>query len=146
MSKTKAKQKARRLAVQALYAWELGGSDTETIEASFYVDNDMSKVDSELFHELLFGVPKNLSEIDTAYQPHLDREQDQLDPISKAVLRISTFELLYRIDVPYKVAINEGVNLAKTFGPVDAYKFINGILDRVAGEKRTVEVSAAQAN
>lgn len=146
MSKTRAKQKARRLAVQALYAWELGGSDTETIEASFYVDNDMSKVDSELFHELLFGVPKNLSEIDTAYQPHLDREQDQLDPISKAVLRISTFELLYRIDVPYKVAINEGVNLAKTFGPVDAYKFINGILDRVAGEKRTVEVSAAQAN
>lgn len=146
MSKTKAKQKARRLAVQALYAWELGGSDTETIEASFYVDNDMSKVDSELFHELLFGVPKNLSEIDTAYQPHLDREQDQLDPISKAVLRISTFELLYRIDVPYKVAINEGVNLAKTFGPQDAYKFINGILDRVAGEKRTVEVSAAQAN
>jgi len=134
------------LAVQALYAWQLGGTDLETIEATFYVDNDMTKVDSELFHSLLFGVPKNLSEIDTAYQPHLDREQDQLDPISRAVLRISTYELLYSIEVPYRVAINEGVNLAKTFGPLDAYKFINGILDRVAAEKRVVEVTAAQAN
>ena len=146
MSKTRAKQKARRLAVQALYAWQLGGTDLQTIEATFYVDNDMTKVDSELFHSLLFGVPKNLSEIDTAYQPHLDREQDQLDPISRAVLRISTYELLYSIEVPYRVAINEGVNLAKTFGPLDAYKFINGILDRVAAEKRVVEVTAAQAN
>jgi len=146
MSKTRAKQRARRLAVQALYAWQLGGTDLETIEATFYVDNDMTKVDSELFHSLLFGVPKNLSEIDTAYQPHLDREQDQLDPISRAVLRISTYELLYSIEVPYRVAINEGVNLAKTFGPLDAYKFINGILDRVAAEKRVVEVTAAQAN
>ena len=146
MSKTRAKQRARRLAVQALYAWQLGGTDLETIEATFYVDNDMTKVDSELFHSLLFGVPKNLSEIDTAYQPHLDREQDQLDPVSRAVLRISTYELLYSIEVPYRVAINEGVNLAKTFGPLDAYKFINGILDRVAAEKRVVEVTAAQAN
>ena len=90
MSKTKAKQKARRLAVQALYAWELGGTDLETIEASFHVDNDMSKADTQLFHNLLFGVAKNLSEIDAAYQPHLDHEQDQLDPVSKVVLRIST--------------------------------------------------------
>ncbi len=146
MSKTRAKQKARRLAVQALYAWELGGTDLETIEATFHVDNDMTKVDSALFHSLLFGVPKNLTEIDAAYQPHLDREQDQLDPISKVVLRISTYELLYSIEVPYKVAINEGVNLAKTFGPLDAYKFINGILDRVAADKRAIEVTAAQAN
>lgn len=146
MSKTKAKQKARRLAVQALYAWELGGTDLETIEASFHVDNDMSRVDAQLFHSLLFGVPKNLTEIDLAYQPHLDREQEQLDPISKVVLRISTYELLYSIDVPFKVAINEGVNLAKTFGPLDAYKFINGILDRVAIEKRALEVSAVQTN
>ena len=69
MSKTKAKQKARRLSVQALYAWELGGTDLETIEASFHVDNDMSKVDAQLFHNLLFGVPKNLSEIDAATSP-----------------------------------------------------------------------------
>jgi len=144
MSKTKAKQKARRLLVQALYSWELGGTDLVSIEASFHADNDMSKVDAELFRNLLFGVPKHLSEIDSVYEPHLDRENSQLDPVSRAVLRISTYELLYSMEVPYKVVINEGVNLAKTFGPTDAFKFINGVLDRVALAKRTTEVTATQ--
>ena len=85
---------------------------------------------------------KNLAKIDEAYQPHLEREQDQLDPVSRAILRISTYELLFSIEVPYKVAINEGVNLAKTFGPTDAYKFINGVLDKVAMDKRAIEVAA----
>jgi len=145
MSKTKAKQKARRLLVQALYSWELAGSDLESIEVNFHIDNDMSKVDSELFKNLLYGIPKCLSEIDEAYQPHLDREHQQLDPVSRAILRMATYELMYSIEVPYKVAINEGVNLAKTFGPTDAYKFINGVLDRVAAETRTVEISAANS-
>lgn len=142
MSKTKAKQKARKLLVQALYSWELGGIDLQTIEVNFNIENDMSKVDSDLFKTLLFDVPKNLGKIDEAYQSHLDREQDQLDPVSRAILRISTYELLFSIEVPYKVAINEGVNLAKTFGPTDAYKFINGVLDRVAAQSRAVEIAA----
>jgi N utilization substance protein B len=87
-------------------------------------------------------VPKNLSDIDAAYQPHLDRKEEQLDPVSRAILRLSTYEMIFRIDVPYKVVINEGVNLAKTFGPTDAFKYINGILDRVAIEKRAIEVAA----
>ena len=91
-----------------------------------------------------FHNPKNLAKIDEAYQPYLDREQDQLDPVSPAVLRIATYELLFSIEVPYKVAINEGVNLAKTFGPTDAYKFINGVLDRVAARARVVEIAANQ--
>jgi N utilization substance protein B len=102
----------------------------------------MATVDTELFHEILFGVPKNLTEIDAAYDLYLDRNQDQLDPVSRAILRLSTYEMLYRIDVPYKVVINEGVNLAKTFGPTDAFKYINGILDRVAIAKRSAEVTA----
>jgi len=146
VSKTKTRQKARRLLVQALYSWELSGSDLASIEAIFHTDNDMSKVDSALFHDVLFGVAKNLSQIDGAYQPHLDREHHQLDPISRAVLRISTYELLHSIEVPYKVVINEGVNLAKTFGPTDAFKFINGVLDRVAVAERSIEVSAAQSS
>ena len=145
MSKTKAKQKARRLLLQALYSWELGGTDLETIEVNFHIDNDMSKVDAELFKHLLHGIPKRLSEIDGAYQPHLDREHEQLDPVSKAILRVATYELMYSIEVPYKVAINEGVNLAKTFGPTDAYKFINGVLDRVAADTRAVEINAANS-
>ena len=136
------RQKARRLLTQALYSWDVGGTDLIGIEAEFHSDNNMAKVDIDLFHEVLHGVPKNLTEIDAAYQPHLDREQNRLDPVSRAILRLSTYEMLYRIDVPYKVVINEGVNLAKTFGPTDAFKYINGILDRVAIEKRAIEVAA----
>jgi N utilization substance protein B len=144
MSKTKAKQKARKLSLQALYSWDIGGIDLQTIEVNFHTENDMSKVDTDLFKSLLYEVPKNLEKIDEAYQPHLDREQDQLDPVSRAILRISTYELLFSIEVPYKVAINEGVNLAKTFGPTDAYKFINGVLDQVAAQSRAVEIAAKQ--
>jgi N utilization substance protein B len=144
MSKTKAKQKARKLLVQALYSWELGGTDLQTIEVNFHLENDMSKIDTDLFKKVLYEVPENLAKIDEAYQPYIDREQDQLDPVSRAVLRIATYELLFSIEVPYKVAINEGVNLAKTFGPTDAYKFINGVLDRVAAQARAVEIAANQ--
>ena len=142
MSKPKQKQKARRLLVQALYSWDVGGTDLIDIEAEFHVDNDMAKVDSSLFHDILFGVPKNLAEIDSSYTPHLDRENKELDPVSRAVLRIASYELLYSIEVPYKVVINEGVNLAKTYGPTDAFKFINGVLDKVAIDKRGIEVAA----
>jgi N utilization substance protein B len=142
MSKTKTKQKARKLLVQALYSWELGGTDLETIEVNFHLENDMSKVDTELFKTILFGVPQNLEQIDSAYQKYLDREQEKLDPVSRAILRLTTYELMFSIEVPYKVAINEGVNLAKTFGPTDAFKFINGVLDRVAADTRAVEIAA----
>ena len=142
MSKTKAKQKARKLLVQALYSWDLGGTDPETIEVNFHLENDMSKVDTELFKTILFGAPQNLEQIDGAFQKYLDRDQEKLDPVSRAILRLTTYELIFSIEVPYKVAINEGVNLAKTFGPTDAFKFINGVLDRVAADTRAVEIAA----
>ncbi|MDG1166107.1 MAG: transcription antitermination factor NusB [Porticoccaceae bacterium] len=142
MSKPKEKQKARRLLVQALYSWDVGGTDLIDIEAQFHVDNDMAKVDTSLFHTILFGVPKNLAEIDAAYEPYLDRENKDLDPVSRSVLRIACYEILHSIEVPYKVIINEGVNLAKTYGPTDAFKFINGVMDKVAIDKRAMEVAA----
>ena len=146
MSKPKQKQKARRLLVQALYSWDVGGTDLIDIEAEFHVDNDMGKVDTSLFHNILFGVPKNLAEIDASYEPHLDRENKDLDPVSRAVLRIASYEMLYSIEVPYKVVINEGVNLAKTYCPTDAFKFINGVLDKVAVDRRAIEVAANKRN
>jgi N utilization substance protein B len=142
MSKPKEKQKARRMLLQALYSWDVGGTDLVDIEAEFHTDNDMSKVDTALFHTILFGVPKNLAQIDGTYSLYLDRENKQLDPVSRAVLRLSSYEMVFSIDVPYKVVINEGVNLAKTYGPTDAYKFINGVLDKVAIEHRAAEVAA----
>ena len=94
MSKPKQKQKARRMLVQALYSWDVGGTDLVNIEAEFHSDNDMNKVDVTLFHNILYGVPKNLAEIDGTYEPFLDRENKQLDPVSRAVLRFNHFPLL----------------------------------------------------
>lgn len=144
MSLPSTRRKARQLLVQALYQWQLSGSDLHSIEAEFFADNDMRKVDTGYFRELLHGIPGKLSEIDAAYASHLDRKSSDLDPVSRALLRIGCYELCFRIDVPYKVAINEAVNLAKSFGPTDAYKYINGILDKVAAERRAVEVKAEQ--
>lgn len=145
MTQRKQRQKARRLLVQALYSWDVGGSDLTTIAAEFQVDNDMRNVDTEYFREVLFGVAGHLGEVDSSYLPHLDRETEKLDPVSRAVLRLSCYEFLHHVEIPYKVVINEGVNLAKTYGPTDAFKFINGVLDRVAADSRAVEVAAARA-
>lgn len=142
MSLPTARRKARKMLVQALYQWQMSGSDITVIEAEFFADNDMSKVDTAFFRELLHGIPAKLEEIDQAFLPYLDREREELDLISLALLRIGSYELLKRIDVPYKVAINEAVNLAKTFAPTDAHKYINGILDKAAAKIRTVEIHA----
>ena len=141
MTTLRARQKARRLVVQALYSWEIGGIDVSAIESHFLATNNMEKVDTDLFHDILFGVATNWIEIDQTFEPYLDRNREHLDPVSRAVLRLSTFEMLYSIQVPYKVVINEAVNLAKTFGPEDAFKFINGVLDKVAVNSRAIEVA-----
>ncbi|MFV8781333.1 transcription antitermination factor NusB [Microbulbifer sp. SA54] len=137
-----ARRKARHYAMQALYQWQMAGANLNAIEAEFHADNDMSKTDVAYFRELLHGVAKNLDDIENTYAEYLDRKVDDLDPVSRALLRMSTYELQSRIDVPYKVVINEAVALAKKFGPTDAYKYINGILDKVAAKVRSVEVKA----
>lgn len=134
---------ARHYAMQALYQWQMAGSSLNAIEAEFRTDNDMSKVDVAYFHELLHGVPEQLSELDAIYQPFLvDRSLDELDAITRALLRMATFEFKNRIDVPYKVVINEAVSLAKKFGAEDSHKFINGVLDKTAAVVRSPEVNA----
>ena len=138
------RKKARHLLVQALYQWQVADADIGVIEAEFFTDHKMTKVDVDFFRELLHGIPAAVDELDAAYLPYLDRSHDGLDPISKALLRMGTYELLHRIDVPYKVAINEAVTLAKTFGPTDSYKYINGILDKVAAASRQLEIAASR--
>jgi N utilization substance protein B len=139
------RKKARTLLVQALYQWQLSGTDIAVIEAEFFTDNRMDKVDTGFFRELLHGIPHKLGELDQRFAPFLDRALSDLDPVSLAVLRIGTYELLFRIDVPYKVAINEAVNLAKSFGPTEAHKYINGVLDKVAAGSRQPEIRAARS-
>lgn len=137
-----ARRKARHYAMQALYQWHMAGANLNAIEAEFHADNDMGKADIEYFRDLFYGVARNLGEVESAFEPHLDRPVDELDPVSRALLRMATYELKSRMDVPYKVVINEAVALAKKFGPADAHKFVNGILDKTAADLRAIEVAA----
>lgn len=138
---------ARHYAMQALYQWRMAGSSINAIEAEFRVDNDMSNVDLEYFHEILHGVPEHLSELEAAFEPFLvERSLVELDPVTQALLRMSTYELKFRIDVPYKVVINESVSLAKKFGAEDSHKFINGVLDKTAEILRAIEVKAERGH
>lgn len=135
-----ARRKARRFALQAIYQWQLSKNDVGDIEVQFLTDNDMKKVDRTYFHELLHGVPARLPELDAALQPALDRPLIEVSQVEKAILRISAFELLARPDVPWRVIINEGIELAKVFGADDSFKYVNGVLDKVARRLRTEEV------
>lgn len=142
VSKTDMRRSARTFAVQAVYSWQMAGQAINELEAHFRVENDMSKTDVALFSELLRGVSRHSLELDQAYAPFLDRQLDDLDPIERAVLRIGTFELVHRIEVPYRVVINESVDLAKVFGATESHKYINGILDKLAQRVRMVEIRA----
>lgn len=138
-----ARGRARRIAMQALYQWHMTENPLHIIEAECHVENNMENVDTEYFSELFHGVAKKKSEIDAAFQPYVvGLTFEQLDPISLAVLRLATFELMQRIDVPYRVVINEAINLTKKYGAADSHKFVNGVLDKVAPTLRQAETSA----
>nr|WP_043310403.1 transcription antitermination factor NusB [Pseudomonas sp. ML96] len=135
---------ARSLAMQALYQWHMAGQSLNEIEAQFRVDNDFSGVDGAYFHEILHGVAYQKTELDEAFAPLLSIPLDELDPVELAILRLSAWELKSRVDVPYKVVINEGIELAKTFGATDGHKFVNGVLDKLAPTLRGPEVNAGK--
>ncbi|NMY52590.1 transcription antitermination factor NusB [Pseudomonas sp. WS 5011] len=137
-----ARRQARTLAMQALYSWHMAGQSLNEIEAQFRVDNDFTAVDGAYFHEILHGVPRQKTEIDGAFESLLDRPLDEIDPVELSILRLSTFELKNRIDIPYRVVINEGIELAKVFGATDGHKFVNGVLDKLAPRLRADEVRA----
>ena len=136
------RRKARELAVQALYQWDMAGQDIASIEAQFYAEHDPEKFDGEYFREALRAVLKNLDEFDDLISAKLDRSLKSLDPVSLAILRLGAFELRDRMDIPFKVVINEGINLSKKFGPTESDKYVNGVLDKLAPELRGPEVQA----
>ena len=137
------RRKARHFGLQALYQWTLSDASLVDIDAEFRVDNDFRHTDCEYFQALLRGVMEDVESLEALFSPLLDRALDDLDPIERNLLRMGTFELKERIDVPYKVVINEAVSLAKKFGATESHRYINGILDKVASELRTVERAKA---
>lgn len=140
--KPAARRKARRFALQGLYQWQLAGTEPSEIIVQFRTDNDMKKVDIDYFQELLSNIPVHVAEIDGLVEGSIDRKFSELDQIEKAILRISVYEFKYRIDVPYRVVINEGIELAKLFGSDDSHKYVNGVLDKIAAVLRQLEVDA----
>ncbi len=133
------RRKARRLILQALYQWLMSGSDPLVISKQ-YREETLGKVDWNYFEEVFSEIPGATQKLNESLEPLLDRELAALDPIEKALLYLGTFELANRIDVPYRVVINECVELAKVFGATDSHKYINGVLDKLASELRPAEL------
>lgn len=141
-SSSAARRKARRFAVQALYQWQMADTEPHEIEAWFHTENDLRKTDTDYFHELLTGVTGRVEELDAALKPVLDRPVNELGQVERAVLRLGAFELMTRPDVPWKVVINEGIELVRMFGAEESFRYVNGVLDKLARRLRTAETSA----
>lgn len=138
---TSQRKRARKLVLQALYQWQLSQSSLSQIEAEFRTDNDFAKVDTEYFSEVFYAIPKMVDELDKQFDVFLDRAIADVDPIEVSLLRMGTYELMHRVDIPYRVVLNEAVELAKQFGGTDGHKYINSILDKLSLRLRSAETS-----
>ena len=135
----RARRRARRALLQALYAWQFTRAEAGDLERQFAEDNALA--DSGFFTACLHGVLDSTDELDALFAPYLDRDVTALDHVERAVLRAGTFELNARPDVPVRVAINEWVELAKQFGAEQSFRYVNGVLDRVARDLRAIELA-----
>lgn len=140
-----ARRRSREYALQGLYEWLVGGGDAAAIDAHMREQEGFGKCDRAHFDALLQGCIMQAAELDAALAHHLDRRLQELSPVEHGVLLIGAYELKHCIDIPYKVAINEAVELAKSFGGTDGHKYVNGVLDKTAADLRPVEVTAARS-
>ncbi len=139
---SKKRSKARALAVQALYQWQIAGQQVGDIVTQFLEENDRGTFEIPYFKDLLSGVLDSLNEIDAILQPVLSRPVEQVDPVERGILRLGVYEFLHHPEVPYRVVINESVELAKTFGAEQGHRFVNGVLDKLARSLRKDEIRA----
>ena len=142
MSQTR--RKARQLAVQALYQWQVSANELSDIENQFREENSQNngQIDWTYFNDLLTGVARELPAVDETLSSYLDRSVEDISEVERVVLRLALYELKFRSDVPYKVIINEAINLAKKFGSEQGHRYVNGILDQAAQTLRAIEVGA----
>jgi transcription antitermination protein NusB len=133
---------ARKAVVQALYQWQMTGQSLIDIEQQFVDDERLKNVQKSYFKELFHGVPSCIDVLDETLAEFVDRPVDSIDPIERAILRMGVYELIYRPEMPFRVVINESINLAKCFGADGSHRYVNGILDKVAQQKRAVEIKA----
>jgi N utilization substance protein B len=140
-----ARRRSREVALMGLYEWLLSGADAGTIDAHMREQEDFDKADAVHFDALLHGCIREAADLDGVLARHVDRKTTELSPVEHGILLIGAYELKHCVDVPYKVAINEAVELAKGFGGTDGHKYVNGVLDKAAADLRPAEVTAARA-
>ena len=139
------KSQARQCAIQAIYQWQMTGQDPgdiREVQAQFLSDQERGGFDGSYFSVLLQGVATHLDMLDQQLRPCLDRSIESVDPVERAILRLGAFELIHRLEVPYRVVINEAVELAKVFGAEQGHRYVNGVLDKLAKQVRTTELQA----
>ena len=136
--------RARRRALQAVYAWQMSGTEMREVVAQFAHEQAREIADLVYFEDLMLGVGAHVKELDAALVPHLDRTIEEVDPIERAALRIAAYELKHRVDVPYRVVLNEAVESVKRFGSEHGHTYVNGVLDHAAVALRAIEVQTAR--
>jgi len=134
------RSRSRQLALQAIYQWQLASQNIKDIIQQFKDDEKPNSYEEAYFADLIRGVPTHLNELDEALTPYLDRAIISVDPVERAALRLGAYELMHHPEVPYRVVINEAVELTKLFGAEDGHKYINGVLDKLAKKLRSIEV------
>ncbi|MBW9264099.1 MAG: transcription antitermination factor NusB [Candidatus Thiodiazotropha sp. (ex. Lucinisca nassula)] len=139
------RNQARKHAVQAIYQWQIAGQDIPDIINQFLEEQDLNSFEIPYFQDLMKGVPGHLVELDELLKPTLDRAIESVDPVERAILRLGAYELSHKPEIPYRVVINEAVELAKVFGAEQGHKFVNGVLDQVARKVRAVEVNVGRS-
>ena len=139
---SKKRSKAREFAIQAIYQWQVSGNEIQEIIEQFFQEKNLKSFEIEYFQDLLRGVIINLDELDASLASFIDRDIELVDLVERAILRMAAYELIHHPEIPYRVVINEAVELAKLFGADQGHKYVNGFVDKLAQKKRPVEVNA----
>ena len=139
------RHKARRAAVQALYQWQLTREPPTGMETHFGLEQELANIDMEYFQQLVAEIPRQCAALDQSLRPHVDRALEDIDPVERAILWLGAYELEFRPEIPYRVVLDEAVELAKTFGAEHGHKYVNAVLDKMALRLRAKEIKAGQA-
>lgn len=141
-SLARARGKSRRLAMQAIYQWQMTGDNISDIKQQFFEENNMEKLDTVFFSEMVSGVASSISELDPLLEKYMSRSVESVDPVERSIIRLATYEFINRLDVPYRVVLNEAITITKEFCAENSHTFVNAVLDKVANEIRHIEVQS----
>ena len=144
-SVAKARGKSRRFVMQAIYQWQMTGDSITDIKQQFFDENNFSVIDSAYFSELVSGIASSISEIDPLLEKYMTRLIESVDPVERSILRLATYEFIHRLDVPYRVVLNEAISITKEYCAENSHTFVNAVLDKVAKEVRHIEVQSVKS-